>query len=149
MGNSFSNSAVILVLFILLVIVVSVFSSNLYLNPSDDDLGSLSRTQGYDIYNNTGIYTLVFDDKDGPISAPSDIFIPPGSRHHYEMLCNAGNKAEVEYEVWQSPAGEEIGSFEANLEVRSGCSYAKFSGLDSSSNIRLTTSGTNLYVYVT
>ncbi|SDS35177.1 hypothetical protein SAMN05444162_1290 [Paenibacillaceae bacterium GAS479] len=84
-----SSLSVVLVLFILLVIVTSVFcfpSSSVLMNNSDDPSSSiLGQTEGFDIVNNSS-FVLNFVSVSGDSSPPSPLYLSPGGgQNHFEL----------------------------------------------------------------
>ncbi|OXM17134.1 hypothetical protein [Paenibacillus herberti] len=72
--SAYSNAGIILVLFILLVIVTSVFCYK----PDEENDPSIQSTLDFWIYNSSSLYRLRFFSKSGPLNIPDKSNLLPG-----------------------------------------------------------------------
>ncbi|WP_141136661.1 hypothetical protein [Paenibacillus herberti] len=111
----------ILVLFILLVIVTSIFC----FSPIDDDNDSpfVQSTVGFDVVNNSS-YRLRFSTRTGPSSIPSPSNLFPGESHHYEVRLGdtLTEFVTVTYNVYDQQ-NTNIGQLVFAMEAAPGSGY--------------------------
>ncbi|SDT48262.1 hypothetical protein SAMN05444162_4506 [Paenibacillaceae bacterium GAS479] len=122
-GYTGKSLGVVLVLFILLVIVTSVF----YVGQTDeDDSIDLLATRTFSIYNNTSNYTLYatsVSSNANPISIPPNILLPNGGLNQYTVqvpgFSTGTRRAPIVYDV-RDEASISVGSVRFTLRIRNG-----------------------------
>ncbi|MCM3746746.1 hypothetical protein M3223_05185 [Paenibacillus pasadenensis] len=115
------DSAIILVLFILLIIVVSLFCSPL-LNRNGDS-SEIQATRGFNIYNETTSLILISTSLKGDFERPVPVTIYPSQKHSFEVLLRVTpfpttSTAIVTFDVVSGPLpGDTIGTLRVTMKV--------------------------------
>ncbi|SDT48274.1 hypothetical protein SAMN05444162_4507 [Paenibacillaceae bacterium GAS479] len=114
-----SGIGVILVLFILLVIVTSVFCGT---GQNDNDPIGILLTRNYNIYNNTNNLVLVVSYVASTVSPspPPEIRNSPGEYNQFQMTGIRGRtvRGVINYNVFDSLTGTFIGTLTINIRLR-------------------------------
>lgn len=120
--SAYSNVGIILVLFILLVIVTSIFCSA---SEDHNDVSDQS-TLDFALSNESTLYRLRWYNKSGPLNIPSSLSLPPGSVGMLYLRLNGLSLqiATVTYRVYYaadtSPTSPLLGEVSFQLEGTPG-----------------------------
>ncbi|OXM16092.1 hypothetical protein [Paenibacillus herberti] len=117
-----SGIGLILVLFILLVIVTSVFCFGPRGQNDDDDPIGVLVTRNYNIYNSTSNYVLVVSTVTSTVSPspPPEIRSSPGEYNQFQMtgIRNRTVRGVINYNVLDSLTGGFVGTLTINIRLR-------------------------------
>ncbi|MCM3747237.1 hypothetical protein M3223_07695 [Paenibacillus pasadenensis] len=116
-----SNIGIILVLFILLVIVASLFCGYSIIRGTGEDQ-SITDSRRFDLENNTG-YNLTLTDKNNEFERPGpplNLVIPPNSSYNFEVQASPAtpHTATATFTVTLPYIG--FGSFDTSLYSATG-----------------------------
>ncbi|SDT44730.1 hypothetical protein SAMN05444162_4334 [Paenibacillaceae bacterium GAS479] len=144
-----SNMGMILVLFILLVIVTSLFHTPVGgENLQEDNLPGIQSSQGFNVINNTSELLLQSTSFEGDFQSPGPAphtLQPGGGSYHFEVTGSIlGYKSAYAYYNVTSGSYYVVGKVTVTMNVENG--YAWRISATGSGSISVTTSGRNAIV---